>query len=45
VSGLLKKTISKRMSGERPSALQSGLSAAVAGAAVAVMTYRLMRSS
>jgi len=42
--GVLKKAINKRMSGERPSVVQSALGAAVAGGAAAVMTYRLMRA-
>jgi hypothetical protein len=44
VSGLLKSAIAKRTSGERPSPVHAALGATVAGAAVAVVTYRLMRS-
>lgn len=44
MSGVLKRAISKRAQGNRPSVLQSALAAAVAGAAAAAITYRVMRS-
>jgi hypothetical protein len=43
MSGVLKSAISKRVQGDKPSVLQASLVALVAGAAAAVMTYRLMR--
>jgi len=43
--GVLKKSIEKRLHGDRPSPVQAVASAAVAGGAVAVVTYRLMRSN
>jgi len=43
MSGLLGKAVGKKMAGDKPSAIQAALGAAVAGAAVAVATYRLMR--
>jgi hypothetical protein len=44
VAGAVKNAFAKRMQGDRPSVLQSSLAAVVAGAAAAVLTYRLMRS-
>ena len=44
MSGVLKSAISKRLQGEKPSVLQAMLVALAAGIAVAVLTYRLMRS-
>jgi hypothetical protein len=44
MSGLLKGAVAKRLAGDKPSPVQAALGAAVAGAAVAVATYRLMRS-
>jgi hypothetical protein len=44
VAGLVKNAFAKRMQGDRPSVLQSSLAAVAAGAAAAVLTYRLMRS-
>ena len=44
MTGVLKKSISKRLNGDQPSPVQAALSAAVAGTAVAVATYRLMRN-
>jgi hypothetical protein len=44
VSGVLKGALAKRMSGDRPSPVQAALAALVAGAAAAVLTYRVMRS-
>ena len=44
MSGVLKDAIAKRMGGEKPSPLHAASAAVVAGAAVAVVTYRVMRS-
>jgi len=44
VSGLLKGAVAKRMGGEKPSPPHAALAAAVAGVAVAVVAYRVMRS-
>ncbi len=44
MSGVLKKAIAKRAQGDKPSVLQSALAALAAGAAVAALTYRVMRS-
>ena len=44
MSGVLKGALAKRISGDRPSPIQAALVAAVAGAAAAVLTYRVMRS-
>jgi hypothetical protein len=44
MSGVLKGALAKRASGDNPSPLQAALAAAVAGAAAAVLTYRIMRS-
>jgi len=41
---VLKNSIAKRLSGDKPSVVQAALSGAVAGTAVAVATYRLMRN-
>jgi hypothetical protein len=44
MGGVLKEAIATRLSGDKPSALQAVLAALVAGAAAAVLTYRVMRS-
>jgi hypothetical protein len=44
MAGAVKGAFAKRLQGDRPSVLQATLAAAVAGAAAAVLTYRLMRS-
>lgn len=44
MSGLLKNTVAKRLHGQKPSVLKAALVAAAAGAAAAVLTYRVMRS-
>ncbi|MGZ6644703.1 MAG: hypothetical protein ACXVFT_23100 [Solirubrobacteraceae bacterium] len=44
MAAVLKDAFTKRMSGDKPSSLQAVLAATVAGAAVAVVTYRLLRS-
>jgi hypothetical protein len=44
MSGVLKGALAKRISGDKPSAVQSAAAAFVAGAAAAVLTYRVMRS-
>ena len=43
MSGLLKGAIKQRLEGGKPSPVKSALAATVAGAAVAVTTYRIMR--
>ena len=40
----MKSAIVKRVGGDKPSPLHAGIAALVAGAAAAVITYRLMRS-
>jgi hypothetical protein len=44
MSGVLKTAVAKRASGNKPSVVQAALAALVAGAAAAVLTYRVMRS-
>jgi hypothetical protein len=44
MAGVLKSAIAKRVGGDRPSPFHAGLAATVAGAAAAVLTYRVMRS-
>jgi hypothetical protein len=44
MSGVLKSAFAKRAHGERPSAAHATVAAIAAGAAAAVLTYRLMRS-
>ena len=44
MSGVLKGALRKRVSGDKPSPVQATLAAIVAGAATAVLTYRVMRS-
>jgi hypothetical protein len=44
MSGVLKSAVSKRLGGERPSAFQATFAALAAGAAAAVVTYKLIRS-
>ena len=44
MGGIAKRAIAKRMSGDRPSPLYAAAAAVVAGAAVAVLTYRVIRS-
>lgn len=41
---VLKSAVIKRVGGDKPSAPHAMLAALVAGAAVAVLTYRVMRS-
>lgn len=43
MSGLLARVTAERIGGDRPSAPRAMGAAAVAGAAVAVITYRLLR--
>jgi hypothetical protein len=40
----LKRAFEKRMSGDRPSVLQAFAASAIAGVAVAALTYRVMRN-
>jgi hypothetical protein len=44
MSGILRGALVKRVSGDNPSPVQAALAAVVAGAAAAVLTYRLLRS-
>jgi hypothetical protein len=44
MSAFIGKAAAQRLAGQRPSALQAGLAAAVAGAAAAGLTYRALRS-
>ena len=44
MSEMLKGAVAKRMSGDNPSPVHAALAAAVAGAAAAVLTYKLLRS-
>jgi len=44
MSGALKSALAKRAEGQKPSTLQAASASLAAGAAVAVLTYRLMRS-
>jgi hypothetical protein len=44
MAGVVKDAIGKRLSGDGPSPVKASLAAAVAGAAAAVVTYRLLRS-
>jgi hypothetical protein len=44
MAGFVKGAFAKRMAGDRPSPVQAALVAVVAGAATAVLTYRVMRS-
>jgi hypothetical protein len=45
MAGVLKSAVAKRLSGDRPSPFLALGAALVAGAAAAVVTYRLIRSS
>jgi hypothetical protein len=44
MSGVLKSAVAKRVSGDKPSPFLAALAALAAGAAAAVITYRLIRS-
>jgi hypothetical protein len=44
MGGVLKGAVAKKLAGDKPSPVHAALGAAVAGAAVAVATYRVMRS-
>jgi hypothetical protein len=44
VAGFVKGAFAKRLAGDRPSPVAAALAAVVAGAAVGVLTYRVMRS-
>ena len=44
MSGLLRGALVKRAKGSNPSPIQAALAAVVAGAAAAVLTYKLLRS-
>ena len=44
MSGVLKGAFLKRVKGDNPSPPQAALAAVVAGAAAAVLTYRILRN-
>jgi hypothetical protein len=44
VTGIVKDAVTKRLSGDRPSPLKASLAAGVAGAAVAMLAYKVLRS-
>ncbi len=44
MAGFVKGAFEKRMAGDRPSPVYAALVALAVGAAVAVLTYRVMRS-
>jgi hypothetical protein len=44
VAGFVKGAVAKRISGDRPSPFYAAMAAVVAGATVAVLTYRVIRS-
>ena len=44
MSGILKGAVAKRMGGDKPSPVHAGLASVIAGAAVAAITYRVMRN-
>jgi hypothetical protein len=44
MAGLVKKALAKRAAGQRPSPVYAALAAVAAGATVAVLTYRVIRS-
>jgi hypothetical protein len=44
MSGFVKDTFVKRVSGDRPSPVKASIAAMAAGAAVAVIAYRVLRS-
>jgi hypothetical protein len=44
VSDLLKNAVTSRLAGDRPSPFKAAVVSAVAGAAAAAMTYRVLRS-
>jgi hypothetical protein len=44
VKEFLKNTVTSRLAGDKPSPVKAALVAVVAGAAAAVMTYRVLRT-
>jgi hypothetical protein len=44
MAGFVKRALEKRMTGDRPSPVHAALAAVAAGATVAVLTYRVIRS-
>jgi len=44
MGGIVKRAIAKRAGGDKPSPPHAAAAAAAAGAAVAVLTYRVIRS-
>jgi hypothetical protein len=44
MAGTVKKAVDQRLSGDRPSPLTAALAALAAGAAAAMLTYKVLRS-
>ena len=44
MGAMLKNAFAARLAGDRPSPVKAGMASAVAGAAAAVVTYRVLRS-
>jgi hypothetical protein len=44
MAGFVKSAVTERLSGDRPSPLKASLAAAAAGAAAAMLTYKVLRS-
>jgi hypothetical protein len=44
MAGVLKSTLVKRVSGDKPSPLKAALVATIAGVAAAALTYRVLRT-
>jgi hypothetical protein len=44
MSNVLKGAAAKRLAGDKPSPVHAGLASAIAGMAVAAITYRVMRN-
>jgi hypothetical protein len=44
MTGFVKRALGKRLAGDRPSPAYAALAAVAAGAAAAVLTYRVIRS-
>ena len=44
MAGVLKSAVAKRLAGDRPSPVHAAVASAIAGVAVAVITYRVMRN-
>ena len=44
MAGFVKDAVTERLGGDRPSPLKASLAAIVAGAAAAMLTYKVLRS-